>query len=415
MDLSRSLPPGGDTMRTMISNNGASSVLAGTADHRIRSIDLMRGLVILLMALDHARDFSSPTDFDPTDLSRASPALFLTRWITHFCAPTFVFLAGTSAFLQQAVGGLNRRRLQAFLVTRGGWLIFLEVTVVSFSWRFDAGGVTLQVIWALGWAMEFLALLLYLPKPAIVAIGAAIVLLHNALDGLHSYSLAPGHPVLAGLWAVLHESRTNAWDATGRIVVLYPLIPWIGLMALGYGFGPVLALERPRRVYWMRWLGISVTALFVALRLSGLYGDSHVWTSNPRGPLFTGLEFLNTTKYPPSLQYLLMTLGPVLLLLPLLETWRGRLAGFVQVFGRVPMFFYLIHVPLLHLVAVSAAQLLYGARPEDFVGKLPAGYAPSLLRVYLAWAALLAGMYPVCRWFGRYKSHHRGDRWLSYL
>jgi len=384
------------------------------AQERIASIDLMRGIVMIIMAIDHVRDFFNPFA-EPTDLSKASAGLFLTRWITHFCAPTFVFLAGTSAYLYARNSGVSRGHLQRFLLTRGLWLVLLELTVISFSWRFDFDGLVLQVIWALGWSMVCLALLLYLPLPVMLGFGAALVFGHNLFDGWHFKDVAEHGQAWGWLWAVLHEPHFVTLPSGYQVFLLYPLVPWVGVMALGYGFGELLQLPRQRRERWMFGLGLGAIALFLLLRLTNVYGDAQLWGDNPRGTLYTALGLLNVTKYPPSLQYLLMTLGPVLLLLPLLERWRGGLARRISVFGRVPFFFYLLHLPLIHLGSLIAARLVYGVTPTLVGGNPPPGYEPSLLRVYVVWALVILILYPLCRWYADYKSRHKDQWWLSYL
>lgn len=393
---------------------------------RVASIDLLRGLVIVIMALDHARDYFSLYPYPPTDLSQASWLLFLTRWITHFCAPVFVFLAGTSAFLHARNDGLERAALQRFLVTRGLWLVFLELTWNSFMWRFDLDGLQVQVLWALGWSMVVLAAALWLPRGAIIALGAMIVGGHNLLDGIHAEALgAPGSPAWLA-WIVLHEPHFGRTASGFQLGLLYPLVPWIGVMMLGYGFGGVLEWPRDARERFMRRAGLAAVALFLLLRLTNFYGEpavtafgeSHVWQPNPRGALYTVLGVLNVDKYPPSLLYLLMTLGLALLLMSVIENWRGRFARVITVFGRVPMFFYLLHVPLIHLASELAVRLLFGAGASATLGprggQLP-GYEPSLLPVYGGWLLVVVLLYPACRWYAGYKRRHREYAWLSYL
>jgi uncharacterized membrane protein len=395
----------------------AASIVAPVAVPRIASIDLMRGLVMIIMAIDHCRDFFGAAGYDPTDLSHASAGLFLTRWITHFCAPSFVFLAGTSAFLYARNTGATRGALQRFLLTRGLWLVFLELSWVNFCWRFNLGGFNLQVIWALGWCMVWLAALLYLPLRVMVGLGLLLVFGHNLLDRWHYADFASISPALGWLWAYVHELHV-APVAPGFVIALaYPLVPWVGVMALGYGFGQLLLLPAVERDRWMTRLGLAAIVLFLLLRLSNFYGEPQLWASNPRGTLYTVLGLLNETKYPPSLLFLLMTLGPVLLLLPLLERWKGAMAQRISVFGRVPMFFYLLHLPLIHGTALLAARYGQATVDADFVvgANLPAGYEPSLLRVYLVWAAVILVLYPVCRWYAGYKSRHKNYWWLSYL
>ncbi len=396
---------------------------------RVAAIDLLRGLVIVIMALDHARDYFSLYPYQPTDLTQASAALFLTRWITHFCAPVFMFLAGTSAWLHAQRGGRNsgltRGELQGFLLTRGLWLVVLEMTWNNFMWRFDLNGIFVQVLWAIGWSMVTLSVMLWLPRWMIVATGALIVGGHNLLDGIHGADFGAAGSLPFLLWSVLHEPYFGRTASGFQYGDLYPLLPWVGVMMLGYGFGAVLAWERAPRERFMRFAGLAMIALFIVLRLNNLYGEpavnafgeDHVWRDNSRGALYTALGLLNVTKYPPSLDYLLMTLGPALLLMPLLERWRGRVAAFFTVFGRVPMFFYLLHVPLIHLASVIAAHLMFGDAAANLgpQNAPPPGYTPSLVPVYLGWIAAVAILYPACRWYAGYKQRNKQKWWLSYL
>jgi uncharacterized membrane protein len=381
---------------------------------RIGSIDLMRGIVMIIMAIDHTRDFWDPTPYDPTDLSQASAALFLTRWITHFCAPTFVFLAGTSAWLWARNVGATRGQLQRFLVNRGLWLVALELTVVSFFWRFTFNDVNMQVIWALGWCMVILAGLLWLPRNAIAMVGLLMVFGHNAFDAVHFQDFTAGG--WAWTWAVLHEVH-RATIGGFTVYLHYPLVPWCGVMALGYCFGELLEQPPQVRDRWMRFLGAGAIVLFLLLRLGNVYGEAQLWQPDSRGWLYSVLGVLNVTKYPPSLLYLLMTLGPVLLLLPWLERQHGAWVGPVSVFGRVPLFFYLLHLPLLHLGATLAARVVYGVNvnPPSMGVTLPPGYEPSLTRLYVIWAIALLILYPLCKWYADYKSRHKSYWWLSYL
>jgi uncharacterized membrane protein len=382
------------------------------ARERLQGIDLLRGLVIVIMALDHVRDFWSPTPFPPEDLSQASPALFLTRWITHYCAPTFVFLAGASAWFYAQSTRSSKRELGKFLAQRGLWLVLLEIVIVNPSW--DASPLNfffLQVIWAIGIAMLALALLVQGPRWLPLAAGVAIVLLHNALDPLEPEQFGAA----STLWRLLHEGGFLT-PRFGGVVAVYPVLPWIGVMALGYGVAPWLAgpLRRDR---WLMVAGLSMIAAFFLLRLTDGYGDARPWAPNPRGELFTWLGLLNVTKYPPSLQFLLMTLGPALLLLVALEKIRSPLLKPLQVFGRVPMFFYLIHVPVIMLSAVAWAMLEFGQPVNFFAGPggVPADYAPSLPRAYVVWLAVVFVLYWPCRWFAGYKQAHPEKTWLRFL
>ena len=388
--------------------------LSGPARRRIDSVDVLRGLVMIVMALDHTRDFFSKARFDPLDLSRTTPALYFTRWITHFCAPVFVFLAGTGARLSLS-RGRSPATLSRFLWTRGLWLVIVEATIVSFGWSFDPGfhTIVLQVIWAIGWSMAFLALLVRLPTAAVAAIGIAIVAGHNLLDSVRPEAFGPA----AWVWNVLHVSSwTPIADPGGHAFMLvYPLIPWIGVIAAGYAFGTVYAWEPGRRRRFLLSLGAGLSLLFVALRWSNVYGDPRRWTPR-RTPLLTLMDFLNCEKYPPSLLYLLMTLGPAILLLALLERPAGAAGSKVVVYGRVPFFYYVLHIPLVHAMAIAIFIFRYGPvvmrygpgnpPPPDLGFGLPA--------VYLAWASAVAVLYLPCRWFAALKARRR-DAWLSYV
>jgi uncharacterized membrane protein len=380
---------------------------------RIVSVDLLRGLIMIVMALDHVRDYFTPYPWDPTDLSKASAALFFTRWITHFCAPIFVFLAGTSAYLYRRNTNCTRAHLQWFLVTRGLWLVLLEITLISFFWQFGYHGIILQTLWSLGWSMVALAALLYLPLGAMLAIAFAMILGHNLLDGIHPQQFGD----YAMLWAIVHEFYFDPVTPDFFVAVGYPLVPWIGVMAAGYGFGRILDLERSRRDRIMIAIGLALIALFLVLRLTNVYGDARLWAPNARGMLYTMLQIGNTTKYPPSLQYLLMTIGPALLLMPLLERWRGALADKVAVFGRVPFFFYVLHLPLIHLAALIWTEVAFGASTlgDFFHNEFPPGYTPSLVRCYLVWIAVIVATYPLCARYAAYKRAHKDNPWLSYL
>lgn len=384
---------------------------------RLASVDALRGLVMVLMALDHVRDFFSHTRFDPLDLSRTTTALFFTRWITHFCAPVFVFLAGAAAFLALA-GGKPRGELARFLLVRGLWLILLELTVVHVGWFFtlDHSFGMLQVIWALGWSMIALAGLVFLPPRVVLLIGLALIAGHNLLDGIR-----PAHwGEWDWLWMLLHEQGLLQPAPGITFLVVYPLLPWVGVMAAGFGFGELLRWEPRRRTRWLLTLGAGMVALFILLRATNLYGDPFPWRGQ-ESTLLTLLSFLNCTKYPPSLLYLLMTLGPALLALALLERGRGPLLRPLILFGRVPLFYYLVHLPLIHALAVGVAYVRHGragwlfdtgifggsnGRPPDDGFTLPG--------VYLAWALVILLLFPLCAWFAAVKARHRGG-WLSYL
>lgn len=395
----------------------SSVAAAETPRARLLAPDLLRGLVMVLMALDHTRDFFTTARFDPLDLARTTPALFLTRWVTHFCAPTFVLLAGASAYLYGR-RGRTRAEVSRFLLTRGLWLVVLEVTVVRFGWFFNVDYIRTggQVIWAIGWAMVVLAGLSYaLSVRAVAAVGVGIIVGHNLLD-----PLTPDHFGAWGwLWTVLHEGGPINPADRHQLVEAYPLLPWIGVMCAGYGFGALLVLPDLRRRRVLLTLGLSLMAAFVALSLLNRYGDPAPWTPQ-RTPFLTLLAALDREKYPPSLLYLLMTLGPAIAALPLLERWpEGPPRRFFLTFGRVPLIYYLLHLPLIHALALVAALvtgfdpgfLFVSAKPGSM---LPPGWGVGLPGLYAVWAGVVLMLYPVCRWFAGVKARS-GAWWWSYL
>jgi len=408
---------------------------------RIDSIDLLRGIVMVIMMLDHTRDFvhdAALRGFDPTDLTHTTVKVFLTRWITHFCAPTFVFLAGTAAYLQ-LVRGKSRGDLSRFLVTRGFWLILLEFTAVragaflNFDYRFI--GVA-QVIWVIGVSMIVLAGLIHLPLRVIVGFGVAMIALHNLLDRFHVQGWQGPNSPVPGYWAklfmVLHQG-SEAFPVFGWpspvIFVLYPLIPWIGVMAVGYAFGAFYQMDAPRRRRSLLSIGSVVVVLFVVIRAINVYGDPSRW-SRQAAAAMTVISFLNVTKYPPSLLFLLMTLGPALLFLAWFETREStsspqpqflgsRLRGVFVTYGRVPLFFYLLQWPTAHLMSLLAH--LIAGKPirwmfdsETMLSGPPPGVGFNLAVVYVCWIAGVLLLYPLCKWFAGVKARRR-DWWLSYL
>lgn len=380
-------------------------------EQRLRSIDALRGLVILLMALDHTRDFWGITNFATEDPNRTTVGWFFTRWITHFCAPVFIFLTGLSAYLYGAKGR-TKRAMSHYLVTRGLWLIFLEVTMVNLSWRFAIGDfVFLQVIWAIGASMVLLGGLIWLPRKAILGVAILLIAGHNALD-----TVTPGHfGKLSWVWHLLHVSGFIPISENFGIRVAYPIIPWCGVMALGYVLGPWFLATEDKRRRALLITGATMIGLFLILRYFNVYGDPRSWTPQSRGPLYTALSFLNTKKYPPSLLYLLMTLGPSLLLLAYLDRSPTRFLNFLSVFGRVPLFLYLLHLPVIRLTGTLKNQFLHGQTIDLFTRRQgwPETYTPRLWLVYLAWAALvILCFYPTCRWFGAYKRAHP-DSWIA--
>ncbi|MCB0795036.1 MAG: DUF1624 domain-containing protein [Flavobacteriales bacterium] len=381
---------------------------------RVQSIDLLRGVVMVIMALDHVRDYFHADAFlyAPTDLEQTSVAVFLTRWITHYCAPVFVFLAGTSAwFIHQRK---STKDTSLFLLKRGLWLVVVECLIISFGWLFNPEypRIGLQVIWAIGVSMIALSALVHLPLRWVAVVGAVLVFGHNALDDIHWEN---------GLWYMLHDR--GSVELFGRYFFFaYPVLPWIGTMALGYAFGALYAkgyTPEVRRRLLLR-LGLAATVLFLAVRFLNEYGDPRSWAVHGTAS-FTVLSFLNLTKYPPSLLYLLMTLGPAILFLAWSEKVKGWFADALIVFGRVPFFFYVLHIYLIHVLAMLAAQLTgFGwetmilDRPVWFSEEL-VGYGFSLPIVYLVWIGLVLALYPLCVWFDKLKSNNRQWWWLSYL
>ena len=432
---------------------------------RVDAVDLLRGVVMVLMLLDHARDFTheQALQFDPSNLTRTTPMLFLTRWVTHFGAPIFVFLAGTGAYLQGA-RGRSKAELSRFLVTRGFWLIALEFTVVRLVAFFDYDLSTLlaipQVIWVIGVSMIVLAALVRLPLRAVAIFGVGMVVLHNLLDGMRAAPWqGPAGPALSlgdKLWYVLHQQ--GVFPASGNsgplVLVLYPLIPWVGVMAAGYALGAVYGWAPERRRRWLLRAGALCVAAFVAIRAFNFagnpvrlgadhgYGDPNPWRTQievpadpnaPRGasvatraveltPTFVVLSFFNTTKYPPSLLYLLMTLGPALLAL---RWFEGRaaihqgLSKALVTFGRVPFFFYLLQWVYVHVAGI-ALSLAFG-KPLATYFSHPLKWDPAtpnfgfpLPVTYACWLAGVVLLHPLCRWFAGVKARRR-VWWMSYL
>jgi len=399
-------------------------------------VDLVRGLVMVIMLLDHTREFvhSAALQFDPTDLAQTNVPLFLTRWITHFCAPAFVFLAGTGAYLQ-VMRGKPLGELRRFLVSRGLWLVFLELTVVRLFafWDLDYSLLAMpQVIWVIGVGMICLAALTYLPVRAIGAFGVLMIALHNALDGVLSATPWQGPAsavpsVMDKLIMVLHQPGPfpiGGWPSP-VVLVLYPLVPWVGVLAAGYAFGRLYTLDAGRRRTALLRLGAALTLAFVVLRFTNLYGDPRPWAAQSSAA-FTVLSFLNLQKYPPSLLYLLMTLGPAILLLGALDgidvrAARGRVARWLVTFGRVPLFFYLLQwltahgIGLLLALAAGRYTAYFFQNPMTwFSNGPPQNVGFPLWVVYVAWIAGVLLLYPLCRWFAAVKARRR-DWWLSYL
>lgn len=387
---------------------------------RISSVDALRGFVMVIMALDHVRDFFhvGAMTFSPEDLSKTSPAIFLTRWITHICAPTFMFTTGIGAFFWASKRGRSTWDLSRYLMTRGLWLIALELTVLrlAFFFTLDSGPWLLTILWAIGASMIALSLLVHVPVRWLAPLSLLVIATHNLADPIAAKDLGGW----ASAWNVLHQP--GLVRVGGAVfLVAYPLVPWILVMAAGYAFGQVLQLEDRRRQSVLIGWGLALTLLFIVLRALNLYGDPVPWSDSVPG--MTVLSFLRTTKYPPSLLFLLMTLGPALLILASLDRQRLKASHPLLIFGRVPLFFFLAHFWIAHALAFPFAWVKYGSvaflmKPMPNMGgaaeNYPAGFGYGLSTTYLAWLLVLAICYPLCRWFAGVKAR-RTDWWLSYL
>jgi uncharacterized membrane protein len=397
---------------------------------RIQSIDILRGIVMVIMALDHVRDFFYTTNvsgggaslaLDPTNMATTTPMLFFTRWITHFCAPTFIFLAGTSIYLM----GLKKTKsqLSAFLITRGFWLIFVELIIITFGWSYNPlfNLFILQVIWAIGASMVLFGLLIRLPYAVIFTIGLIIVFGHNLLDYPEINNGLKG----GFLSDLLYFSRFSVYpknaSLSNHLMIVYSFVPWLGVMMLGYCFGklyrPIVDPLRRRKI--LLAIGSGLVLLFIALRLLNGYGDPVPWSQQPRGSVFTFLSFLNVNKYPPSLDFLSITIGAGMIMLALLENVQNRLTSFFRVYGRVPMFYYILHFYIIHTIVVvvfyaqgySTNDIATPGNPFLFK---PPGFGFGLLGVYAVWLVVFLVLYPLCKKYDRYKSTH-SHWWLSYL
>jgi len=400
-----------------------------TPRRRIQSIDVLRGLVMVIMALDHVRDFFYKADLsqaadaamDPTNMQTTYPALFFTRWITHFCAPVFVFLAGTSVFLM--CQRKTKKEVSAFLIKRGFWLVFVELVIITLGWTFNPffNLLIMQVIWAIGVSMIFLGLLVLIPYKWILFTGIIIVGGHNILN----------YPIISenlkhGFWPdLLYFSNFSIYSLFDNhyVIIVYSFVPWLGVMLLGYCFGKFyqssFAPERRRKI--LVRLGAGLTLLFIVLRFINMYGDPVPWSEQPRGPVYTFLSFLNTNKYPPSLMYLTMTLGPGILFLGLMENVQNRFTKVMNIYGRVPMFYYILHFYIIHTFVVITF-FVQGFGKDDIVPKgapflfKPDGLGFGLPGVWAIWILVVVILYPVCKRYDRYKSANVQTKpWLSYL
>lgn len=385
---------------------------------RVESVDLLRGVVMIIMALDHVRDFFGGTGVSPTNLATTTAPLFFTRWITHICAPVFFLLTGTGAYL--AMRRRSRHDLARFLLARGVWLIFLDVVVVrclALQFNVDYRVTVLNVLWALGWSLIVLSALVRLRPGTVAASGVVMIAAHNLLDPIPASFLGSFAPV----WSLLHVQGVVV-NTPGHIVLAaYPLIPWVGVTAVGFGLGPVLdwPVERRRRLFL--GLGVALTAAFVVLRTVNVYGDPAPWAIQ-RSTVMSVLSFLNTTKYPPSLLFLLMTLGPALILM---RAFARSVPGWLRpvlTIGKVPLFYFVAHLAAIHGLAVLICWLRYGAVHWMFESSdlsrfpitEPPGWPLGLPLVYLIWMAVVLALYPLCRWYAGVKARSR-SWWLSYL
>lgn len=381
---------------------------------RIVAIDILRGMVMVVMALDHARDYLCNYHANPLDIEHATSAMFFTRWITHFCAPIFIFLSGTSAFLSLQKTA-NKNQAAGLLLKRGLWLIVLEFTIIRLGWQFnlDYHFAVCQVIWAIGCSMVCLAALIYLPWTAILIFGAVLVLGHNSLDAIHADSF--GNKAI--FWNLLHEQNFVHYGNGYSLFIIYPLIPWIGVMALGYCFGRVFLLDKVTRNDALLYIGLGAICLFIALRYSNLYGDHYHWHAH-KSLINTIKEFVKCEKYPPSLLYLLMTIGPAILIMPALEEMKNSMGNFFSTYGKVPMFYYILHIYLIHGIALISG-LIVGEPISTFV-KNGALFDPnlkwgfSLAITYWYWIGAVLLLYYPCKWFAGIKARYN-KWWLRYL
>jgi len=387
---------------------------------RIESIDILRGIVMVIMALDHTRDYFY-AGANPLNLATTTPFLFFTRWITHFCAPVFIFLSGTSIYLQSL--RKTKSVLQSFLIKRGLWLIFVEVIIISFAWTFNPGYnlIILQVIWAIGISMVLLGLLIRLPFNFILIMGLIIVLGHNLLDIPES---AAGFK--AGFWwDLMHHGFFALYPINSNhvVAIIYPFVPWTGLMMLGYCtglfFSPKYSVQHRGKI--LNRIGIGLILLFIVIRFINVYGNPEAW-SIQKSSLFTILSFINVHKYPPSLLYMFMTIGPAFLLLSSFERIQNGFTGTMRIYGRVAFFYYVVHLYLIHLVSaifffakghtIQEATNINTGLPFYFLAAKD-GY--SLYLVYVIWICIVIAVYPLCKWYNNYKTNHIEKWWLSYL
>ena len=395
--------------------------MASSTTTRIQSIDILRGLVMVIMALDHVRDYFHINAFAgnyPENMDSTNLMLFGTRFITHYCAPVFVFLAGTSAYLYGQKK--TKKQLSKFLITRGFWLILVEIVVINFLWWFDSsfGYFNLQVIWAIGVCMIALGVLIYLPFRLLLVLGLAIVLGHNLLDGI----IMEGQSPLALLWYFLHQMSFLGFSENHFMSFTYPVLPWIGVIVLGYCFGSLYKRDANdiKRQQLLLYLGITSILLFFLLRTWNIYGDALHWRPYDSTELSI-VSYFNVSKYPPSLLFLLITLGPAFLFLRWIEPIKTKVTDVLLVFGRVPFFYYVIHIGVIHIGAMIGLvltgkdwRLMILDNETMSTGALQ-GYGYSLFIVYLVWIGIVALLYPICLKYMKYKLANKDKWWLSYL
>ncbi|MEO6282921.1 MAG: heparan-alpha-glucosaminide N-acetyltransferase domain-containing protein [Dyadobacter sp.] len=400
-------------MENVLSSSAAQPEL-NSRSSRLTSIDALRGLIIVLMALDHVRDFWSATPYRADDVAQSSVILFFTRWVTHFCAPIFVFLTGISIFLYQQKQP-QKQSVSKFLLIRGLWMIFLELAVVGFFWQFSYDVIFLQVIWVIGWSMLCMAGLIWLPRWLLTALAIALIAGHQLLVYVEPAQMSAD---TLG-WVFLHRPVQFLSIGAGPppLFAVYPLIPWVAVMISGYLIGTLFTASTTYRNRRLILIGGILVTFFVILRAINLYGDPKPWAFQERGIIYSILSFISISKYPPSLLYVSLTLGMACLLLSVLESVGKKFTRVLIVFGKVPLFFYLLHIPLINAGAMVWTYLSFGHSVNFFFSpsaSWPVTYQPNLIRLYLVWAILILGLYFACRWYGDYKQSHSAW-WLKYL
>lgn len=391
-----------------------NDTISTQSSQRVLSIDLLRGLVMVIMALDHVRDyFYYLPNIDPSNLEETTVALFFTRWITHFCAPVFVFMAGVSAYLSGRKR--SKRELSWLLFTRGLWLIFLEFTVVLFGWTFGITYtfITMQVIWVIGISMIALAVFIYLPVKVLAILSVITIFGHNLLDGIPADLFGS----YSWIWYILHE-REGFSIGNHIVIVIYPLIPWVAVLSAGYCFGRMYELPIKKRIIYLWCFGIGATVLFFLIRRMNVYGEPTPWAFQ-NDTVFTLMSFLNCSKYPPSLLYILMTLGPAFIFLACTERNIFPIFKPIIVFGKAPMLYYILHIYVLHSLALVLAYIQTGSclwMMDFFFVALEAreDYGLSLAGTYGVWILVVLTLYPVCRWYAKLKSMNHAS-WMRFL